>query len=227
MDWVTCYEQVKHGIAALGISSSPSDFRAIASAFFASSDGTFVTASHALRNEYQWQDVSNRAILVPHIGWPRGLQGLQEGFDVLRFTLVADDPEEDVTVCRPVENPFTSEQTARFVSALDVNTRLDVPPDGTELGICGFAFGTITPFCGRAPIGCLGRYSEQADTRKMERILLHASSWPGMSGSPAFDSEGRVVGVVLGSGKGEASGMVAVNSISKVATLLNSAQPTV
>ena len=162
--------------------------------FLVGKEGYFVTAGHVAR---VMLDATNREpgrvgiVMIPKKAWGKGV----EIFDVwfLEFRVIQIDEGSDLALCRTVQNPFVRDEIKCFVRSVVLTDT--IPPDGTEAGFTGFPINNKIPLSGK---GTLASY--QGFPGRGVVFLLHADSWPGVSGSPLYLIDGHVIGLVTARG---------------------------
>ena len=105
------------------------------------------------------------------------------------------------------------EQTSNFVRPVVLDTA--VPPDGTGVGFTGF------PINNRIPIFAKGILASYQGFRNRGLVLLvHADSWPGVSGGPVYLRGGQVIGIITARGQKEFQGVTLARPATFIKALL-------
>jgi S1-C subfamily serine protease len=173
--------------------------RFVGTGFFVSVHGDFLTANHVLDGV---KSAESQAC-EPGISFalPSTNNDVING-QLFRFSTkeCATDPATDIARCRTVEDLSTFEKGAFAPSPVVIDTgRLD---DGAPIAMTGFPLGMPVPITAR---GYIAGYQMGADGPV--RIVIDHAAWPGCSGSPVYDADGKVIGMVLLAGEDTASGM--------------------
>ncbi len=106
----------------------------------------------------------------------------------------------DIARCHTIDN-LTEVKDGKF-EPVPVDIDADKRDDGTAVAIMGFPLFNFAPISSR---GYIGGYEDtpQGSTQ----MVIDRAAWPGGSGSPVYDYRGRVVGMLVQAGQGEASGL--------------------
>jgi hypothetical protein len=99
-----------------------------------------------------------------------------------------------LAVCRPVN------RIPNIVPVVIADYR---PQDGTPVAFTGFPLGTVEPLSSRCNIAT---YRGAIDTDGSREFVLDKGTWPGASGSPVYDDEGAVIGIMLARGLADSIG---------------------
>jgi hypothetical protein len=92
------------------------------------------------------------------------------------------------------------------------------PPDGTEIAFTGFPLQLRDPLTVRASVACYQAVWE--NDRPVPRLLVDRVAWPGSSGSPVYLASGRVIAILIGGGKDEATGMTIIRAALPIRDML-------
>jgi hypothetical protein len=168
--------------------------------FFVSVRGDFITADHTLQDTEPGHRLAG---CEPNIWFsrPSKTPGM---FTATTFPfLVKDcirDSGGDMARCHTVADLSTAAdgQFAPQPVVIDPRQR----DDGTAIAITGYPLGIPVPLSSR---GYIGAY--QLDARGPVDIAIDHTAWPGISGSPVYDSSGKVVGMLVQAGTEAASGI--------------------
>jgi len=157
----------------------------------------FLTAAHVI-NDLKTVNPKRSvpcvmAIYVPLNGWER--EAINFDAQWFKFTDCAIDDALDVAVCNPV-----IKITAKVYPLAFRDFR---PPDGSPVAFTGFPLGSIEPLSSRCNIST---YRNVIDTEGSRQVMLDKGTWPGASGSPIYDSTGRVLGIMLARGIDDSTG---------------------
>lgn len=192
------------------------------SGFFIGREGYFVTAAHVPLSMQQSKEDKARAgiILVTSRGWKRGED--DPGMKGFRFEVVTIDEENDLALCKTRQNPFKQTLVKDFLESARLTET--IPPDGTPVGFTGFPPESLIPFSAR---GILGSYQKlQGREQSGSVLLIHGQSWFGVSGSPLYLEDGRVIGLVTGVGTERYTGMAIARPVNLIRKLLQEASVT-
>lgn len=171
-----------------------------ATGFFISSRGDFVTAAHAVADFQAGRRLADCTMAV----WFESPIDVAGNYSAQAFFVsVADcvvDTALDVARCRTVDdlNKFADGRFAPEPVEIAGGQR----DDGSAVAITGFPLFNTTPITSR---GYIASYVPPASDAP--RMVLDRAAWPGGSGSPVYDSRGRVLGMLLIAGEGTASGI--------------------
>jgi V8-like Glu-specific endopeptidase len=208
--FVSAIEAMKHSLTTLvcltgtGRDAEPSAH--LGTGFFVSVNGDFITAAHVIFADVDHGEFRCKysAALLPLGGWTR--EAPDEEFAWFEFM-----PSEcktmaamDLVRCKLPESSAKQPSIRIEPAAFDEN----VPPDGSEVAFTGFPLRMRDPVTSRAFVATYR--VERHGMATIPRIVLDRSSWPGSSGSPVYLSNGRVIGVVVEKGTGEAEGITLV-----------------
>lgn len=167
------------------------------SAFFVSDSGSFLTAGHVIRSILdQPETCPVPALYIPIDTWHQGASTPVRWFRFPPRACSLSNQNIDLAVC---SGP--SALPKNRILPLRINSTLQ--PDGSEIAFTGFPLNMSLPMTAR---GAITGY-RSGGSRQAFDILLDRSSWPGASGSPIFREDGQVVGIVIGTGVGEADGL--------------------
>lgn len=175
--------------------------RIIGTGFFINRDGYFLTAGHVVAN---WEQINLSfgpcvpAIYIPEASWSERSRTPQIKVQWFRFSDCKYSRDVDVAVCKPILNPFTNEVIAKVISPLRLGNAA-IQADGSPVAFTGFPLGFHVPVTSK---GYVAAYAA-AD----KKLIIDKSAWPGASGSPVYDAEGKVIGLVIETGLAEGAGL--------------------
>ena len=129
------------------------------------------------------------------------------------------DARLDVAVCTPLPRSMILPGGATL-TVTPVEFESTPPPDGSPVAFSGFPLNNGAPI---SAVGFVAGY-ENTDLGAFT-VLVDRSNWPGASGSPIYLQNGRVIGIVLGRGVGDATGLTYGRVARFVRELLPAAQP--
>jgi S1-C subfamily serine protease len=193
------------------------------SGFFVDDQGRFVTPSHVLdvlQDIHQKSPTCMPAIYVADHGWQEFEPRVH--FQYFNFVGCTRNPNLDLAVCQPIENPFTS---PRLTSAKIKMVEFDSSqwPEGTSVAFTGFPLQSVRPI---TSIGSVAGYMDLGDRKDAFDIVIDKAAWPGASGSPLYVGNGKVIGIILRRGKEEGSGLAFARSASLITEFLSQNPPT-
>ena len=221
---IATVESMKHSVARLLCYSrlqSPTP-TSLGSAFFISSSGTFLTAAHVFSQISEQPDFCRfAAVAVPVDAWDPELREEFHTWFPFRPADCKIDNELDVARCRTIDNVSILRTDMTF-AVRPAQIEWNSPPDGSEVGIIGFPLGVRDPMTSRAVVST-SRIVWNEGKRSPE-LLLDRPSLPGSSGSPVFLSDGRVVGIVVGNGTGDITGLTLARPGASFRKLLDDAK---
>jgi V8-like Glu-specific endopeptidase len=171
------------------------------SAFFIDEKGTFLTASHVIKDFLPGSPGSEceaAAIYLPLDKWGTG--------NIRWFKFFPEncifDGSSDVSACRTVNNIADEKDLSVKPSHFEISD--DVKPDGTNVAFTGFPLNAIIPYTSRADV--LAYPIAASNHRKATTVILDKEAWPGASGSPIYTVDGKVIGLITQRGQNEAVG---------------------
>ncbi len=175
------------------------------SAFFVSSDGTFVTARHVLAE--MEPSPFRRPCNVAAIYFPLKGKWPDDGrlADAKWFTFPLDkclmsNQTVDLARCKTKDDLSRQKDIA---APIPVTIDSVLPPEGIDVAFMGFPLQISLPRASRATIAGYG----SRDNVETTEMVIDRATWPGASGSPVFLMNGHVVGVVLARGTNDAAGL--------------------
>lgn len=179
-------------------------------AFFTSASGEFLTAAHVARDFSAGGSLQNCPMGV---WFAEGINGGHINFQMFPVSRCVADNDVDL---------------ARCVTSTDLTTLRDVKlkpqpvtidgtqqSDGTAIAVTGYPLSSLLPISSR---GYIGAYA--TNPLGNTEIALDRAAWPGGSGSPVYDSQGKVVGLVSQAGEGAASGISFARASSTIVRFL-------
>lgn len=174
------------------------------SAFFLSQEGSFLTAGHVVKNFVPGQPRRTpcpiKAIYVPVRGWQPGSAVLR--LHAFRFADCIVNDELDLGLCKTLDDMSLTKNLG--IEAFPVTLESSLQPDGTPVAFTGFPLSFLQPITSR---GAIGTYRNARDDVGPLELIVDKASWPGASGSPLYLENGRVVGIMIEAGIGQASGI--------------------
>jgi len=171
------------------------------SAFFVSKRGDFLTDDHVLAQFDSGKPLAgcpSQIWFIKPSSEPSHFDGTRDDFDIDQCVR---DATADIARCR-TRDDLTKFEGGKF-SPLPVVIDSTKQADGTALAVTGFPLGTPFPISAR---GYVGGYESDARGPNIQ-LVIDRAAWPGGSGSPVFDVQGRVIGILQISGENTASGI--------------------
>lgn len=179
-------------------------------AVFISRDGSFITPNHVISGMAgpRTRPCTLSAIYIPDDGvWRRGTSAFRIHYASFVGSGCTVNTRLDMAYCSPVPGSMTmSVAPARFETAPQA--------DGTPVAFSGFPLNNPIPL---TTIGAIATYSS---TSSGGTIVMDKTAWPGASGSPIYLQNGRVIGIVLARGTGDAAGLAYGRTVLSINNML-------
>jgi S1-C subfamily serine protease len=175
--------------------------RIIGTGFFVNRDGYFLTAAHVVTD---WERISTNfgpcvpAIYIPEMPWGERDRTPEIRVRWFAFIECKTNVDLDVAACKPIQNPFINQIVGKNINSLKLGS-IDNHPDGSPVAFTGFPLDFHVPVTSKGYIA--------AYTAGDKKLVIDKSAWPGASGSPIYDGEGKVIGVVQQTGSAERAGL--------------------
>jgi hypothetical protein len=189
-------------------------------AFFIDPHGIFLTAGHVIKGLVDaGEDKACKmpAVLVPVNKWA------VEKLDLFGLRFVPSDCKvgeaADLARCTTVEDPTTIDKIVLKPTALVIDDAIQ--PEGTSVAFSGFPVNALTPYTARANIAGYQVSGTGSQALQAFGIVLDKPVWPGASGAPVYLQDGRVAGMMLQRGTGEAFGLAFARSGARIRDFLN------
>jgi len=180
-------------------------------AFFTTRSGEFLTAAHVVRDFSPGGALQNCPMEV----WFS--QGPQEpghvGFQMFPVSRCVSDNDIDVGRCATTDDLLTLTGVKFKPEPVAIDGA--AKPDGSAIAVTGYPLSSMLPITSR---GFVGAY--QLDSLGHTELILDRAAWPGGSGSPVYDSQGKVVGLESMAGAGAASGISFARASSNIVRFL-------
>jgi len=191
-------------LACLSVNGADSQILArIGTAFFISDKGDFLTAAHVILNVQKSQrPCPIFAVIIPVENWQpdvRAELGVWWPFSVSDCRI---DTDLDLAACSTTED-LSVARSGLYSKIAPVKLESRIPPDGTQVAFTGFPLDFRDPMTIRASVAA-HRTLWRGDM-SIGELVLDRAAWPGSSGSPVYLSDGSVIGVMIATGKDEAS----------------------
>lgn len=172
-------------------------------AFFVSSDGTFATAGHVVRDltaRNRRAACEQAAIYVPEGGWQPNVTNFKVQYFFFSTINCTRDDSLDIAICRSPRN------IKEIMGTYPPSVTLETSPqkDGTPAAFTGFPLQFVLPITSR---GFIATYRDTRDETGPRELVIDKAAWPGASGSPIYLENGHVIGILLDRGVGEAVGI--------------------
>lgn len=220
--FIATIESMKHSVTALvcvaGYGSNSTVVDRTGSAFFLSPSGAFLTASHIIR---KMQDdppaCPTSAITIPVDRWRPETAGETLMWFPFSPSQCQIDAGLDVARCQPDADLSIPRRGLNF-QIRPVEFEWSIPPDGTEVAFTGFPLALKDPMTSRAGIATY--WTVMQEGRSSSELILDRPAWPGSSGSPVYLSDGKVIGILLDGGTGNAAGTSILRPISLIKEIL-------
>jgi S1-C subfamily serine protease len=169
--------------------------------FFITGDSRVITAGHvaqSMTSKSRIPACPTPAIYLPVDGWNTSSTRIE----YIPITQCAYGNSLDIAACDLLEDPMkVSEITIKPVPAALDHT---VYPDGTPVAFTGFPLNFIKPITSQ---GIVGTYRGDNPVLGTTELVIDKNAWPGASGSPVYESSGKIVGMIVQRGFNDASGL--------------------
>jgi len=175
--------------------------RIIGTGFLINREGYFLTAGHVV---LEWEKISAAfgpcfpAVYIPKTPWGERNRKAVAQVRWSRFDECKYESGADVAVCKLLENPFTNPIISKNVTPLKLGSIVN-HADGSPVAFTGFPLGFHVPVTSK---GYIAAYSGGD-----KKLLIDKSAWPGASGSPVYDADGKVIGLLIATGLAEGAGL--------------------
>jgi hypothetical protein len=208
--FLAAIDEMKRSIAPV-VCIKPNDSALVdGTAFFISRQGEFITAAHVIDDFRPGHSMHDCKMGVRFTVSSSDTKDME-----LHFFEVSRCAEDDVAdLARCVTFDLTKEWKGQFAPVplqIDSTRR----PDGTAIAVTGFPFSSVLPITSR---GYIGAYL--ASPAGISRMVLDHAAWPGGSGSPVYDVNRKVLGMVTQAGEGAGSGLSFAPTGGKIAEFL-------
>jgi S1-C subfamily serine protease len=169
--------------------------------FFIDDSAHFITAAHVIRDlkiiDPRLQPLPCvPAIDVPIKGWDREASSFDSRWFKFSESDCSIDDALDLAVCKTMlVIPFKIHP---------LRLKSTKPPDGTPVAFTGFPLGSPEPLTSRCDVAT---YRAAIDIEGSRELVLDKGTWPGASGSPIYDADGNVLGILLQRGIADGTGI--------------------
>jgi len=182
----------------------------LGSGFVVNRRGDFITASH-VTDAMNKQHGCTPSIYLSKTVWA---DASTADLTFVEFSECwSEPPPVDLSLCRPLENPFMEPHLAKSIGFAAIRT--DRLKDGEPVAFTGFPLGIVRPLTSKGDVA----------TYAGDDLIIDRAAWPGASGSPVYDGDGRVVGVVRQAGANVAGGLAFATPADKLQMFLQTAIP--
>jgi hypothetical protein len=171
--------------------------------FFVSGDSRVITAGHvgaAILKRNRIPTCAIAGIYVPIEGWDSSSAEVRIRYVPITDCLVGNSL--DIAVCYLAENLAEDTSIKKQPTAADLDS--SIFPDGTPMAFTGFPLSFVQPITSQ---GIIGAYRGSAAALGPTELVVDKNAWPGASGSPIFEINGRVIGMIIQRGSDEAAGL--------------------
>jgi hypothetical protein len=189
-------ERVKHSVGAVGCYYVAAEPRFIGTGFFVSQDGQFVTPDHVLV-DLRKLSADPRCLVSLMVLQTVGGGTLTYGINKFDPDRCASDARLDIGVCAV---RYDAGETPRAFVPLRIDSK--VYPDGTAIAFTGF------PGFGKYPLTTRANLAGYV----YSHAVLDKGAWPGSSGSPVYDANCNVIGMVISRADNQITGIAFANS---------------
>jgi S1-C subfamily serine protease len=170
--------------------------------FFLSDDGDIVTAGHVAQGLFAPGRIPAcpiPAIYIPIGGWDETAASVDLRVSFINRCWWSDT---DIGVCNLKENPFTI--TAITKKPIIAVLEGSLQQEGSVVAFSGFPLTFLQPITSQ---GIVGAYQGVEPKVGPKVMVLDKNAWPGASGSPVYNINGKIVGMVVQRGFNDATGL--------------------
>jgi hypothetical protein len=215
--FIPAIEKLKHAVASLdclAVNGAESKIlERMGSAFVVSVTGDFLTAAHVIAEMQKDEGACpTTAITFPADEWRPGARSEQMRWFPFKGSDCRIDNAIDVAKCQLSEDLSVRIRELHLEIAA-VQFEWNLPPDGAQVAFTGFPLQARDPMTFRADVAA---YRTTSSAELFPELVLDHAALPGFSGSPVYLADGRVVAILVSTGKGEATGI----SVARPASLL-------
>ena len=118
----------------------------------------------------------------------------------------------DIAVCKTIDNPFLMKTLSNHIRPAPISASAEIV-DGTPVAFTGFPLEFLFPVTSKGNVGGYAPFSD--------RLVIDKSAWPGASGSPVYDANGNVIGMITEAGINYGSGLAYALPSSSILRFLN------
>jgi hypothetical protein len=171
--------------------------------FFVSGDSRVITAGPVGRGIFQKERIPScafPAIYLPTEGW--NTSSVNVPIKYVPISNCFNGDSLDIAACELSEDLAKDEAIKVQPKSADIDG--SIYPDGTPVAFTGFPLSFVQPITSQ---GIIGTYRGPNATLGPLEFVIDKNAWPGASGSPVFESTGKVVGMIVQRGFNDASGL--------------------
>jgi V8-like Glu-specific endopeptidase len=175
----------------------------VGTGFFINRKGDFMTAAH-IPLDLQWLTIKEDcfdAIQLPTVAWKERSTDTQLRW--FKITTCDYNKEADVAVCHLMVNPFDDVSVNGNIAPVSF-ARFSKYADGAAVAFTGFPLGSVYPTTSK---GSIASYIPS-----QKQFAIDKNVWPGASGSPVYDANAKVIGLVFKGGINEGAGLAYARS---------------
>jgi V8-like Glu-specific endopeptidase len=175
----------------------------VGTGFFINRKGDFMTAAH-IPLDLKWLTVKENcfeAIQLTKVPWKERANDTQ-----LKWFAITEsqyNKEADVAVGHLRLNPFDAADISPNITPVTF-TDFSKYADGSPVAFTGFPLQSVYPVTSK------GSIASYIPSQKL--FAIDKNVWPGASGSPVYDSEGKVIGLIIKGGINEGAGLAYARS---------------
>jgi hypothetical protein len=204
--FISAIEKIKHAVASLdclAVSGAESKIlERMGTAFLVSSSGDFLTAAHVVTEMQKGERACpTTAIVVPAHEWRPEARTEEMLWFPFKTSDCRIDDSIDVARCQLSEDLSVLIRDLRLEIA-PVQLEWNLPPDGAQVAFTGFPQRARDPMTFRAGVAAY-----RTAALPIPELVLDHAALPGFSGSPVYLADGRVVAMLVSTGKGDATGI--------------------
>jgi len=172
----------------------------MASGFLVNRRGHFVTAAHVIQTG--WEAVQTKddpcepAILAPVEPWRERIKG--RTLKSFLFTDCQFGKNIDLAVCKTIDNLFLDADVKDHINSASISPAADYV-DGSPVAFTGFPLTYLFPITSKGNVAGFAPFAE--------RLIIDKSAWPGASGSPVYDGNGVIIGMITDAGINYGAGL--------------------
>jgi hypothetical protein len=211
-------EQIKSGVVPIVCvgqrpnTSSPYSYYVISiegTGIIVGDGGAVVTAGHVAKGIFAQGRIpvcAIQAVYIPTNGWKPGAFDFDLSF--VGITRCWWDDDIDAGICKLATNPLQGKGIT--VKPRPIELSAEFPKEGEAIAFTGFPLNVMQPITSQGTIGAL--QGSPGKSLGAWNIVIDKNAWPGASGSPAYTTDGRVVGLLIQRGTDSAAGLAFVRT---------------
>jgi hypothetical protein len=172
--------------------------------FLVSESGDFLTAAHVIRELEKVDPACPKTVItLPAPKWRPEARTEQMRWFPFKSSDCRIDDSIDVAKCKLSEDLSVSIREFHLKIA-PVEFEWNLPRDGAQVAFTGFPLKARDPMTFRAGVAA---YRMQGRDEPIPELVLDHTALTGFSGSPVYLADGRVVAILVGNGRAEATGI--------------------